>query len=139
MMTENTPEWEKYLKVKNTEPTVSSFMIPSLGTPTPSVPSQPRRSDAERIEVARAILIQRDRASNADLNYGGRHTPEFFIDPKGFGSAWLARHIVYLSQLLNTQLLGHTLNIFGLAEKYIPWTGVFEAADSRTRAVGSSH
>src|ERR1019366_6334024 len=87
-------------------------------------------SDEARIKAAREIGINRSRESQvegAKLGYemGGR-TPAFYQD-FGFGSAWLARRVVFLSQLIGSRILGRDLDTCGgLAEDFNPRTGMFE-------------
>jgi len=82
---------------------------------------------AERIDAARAVAIQHDRESNADPNFGGQHTPSFFID-YGKGSRWLARHITHLAQMIDTKIAGKSI-VLGQTDSFNPATGIFEALD----------
>lgn len=87
------------------------------------------RSDTERITAARAIAVQHDRESNADPTWGGLHRPEFFQD-YGHGSGWLARHILFMAQAINTPaglIHGQYLRD---SSSYNPSTGVFETESS---------
>jgi hypothetical protein len=87
-------------------------------------------SDDERIATARAVGIQHDRASNADPNFGGRHHPAFFLDPKGLGSAWLARHILFMAQLIDTPASLINGKYLRDSNEFDPCTGIFESTSS---------
>lgn len=87
-------------------------------------------SDAERISAVRAVAIQHDRESNADPNFGGYHSPAFFVD-YGKGSGWSARRVMHLAQLLETRI-GGTLIPLGAAHSFNPATGIFESLDGLT-------
>jgi hypothetical protein len=94
-----------------------------LSTTAPA-PVAPQGSDASRIEAARAQLLRRERDSNSDPTFGGRHQPRFFQD-FGFGSACLARHIVHQAQMIQTPLGGKLIPL-GISHEYNPRSGRFE-------------
>jgi hypothetical protein len=94
------------------------------------VTPKPRLSHSERITNARAVAIQHDRASNADPTYGGLHHPAFFIDSNGHGSPWLARHILFMAQLINTPAGLIDGKYLRDSQSFDPNTGVFESASS---------
>jgi hypothetical protein len=105
----------------------SAAVTPQVEVVVEVKPAPVLGSDDERIATSRAIGLQNDRASNDDPTWGGLHSPGFFVDLKGLGSAWLARHILFMVQLLNTPeglINGKYLRD---SDTFNPSTGIFES------------
>ena len=88
------------------------------------------RSDDERIQSARTIAIEKLR-QGASSGFGSlagsspRYIDAYFQSgPAGYASCWLAGHIYFLAQLIETQMAGKPLPIGG-AESYVSATGTF--------------
>jgi hypothetical protein len=88
---------------------------------TPAVPTSPR-SEAERIDNARAESIARHRANNSSSNqFCLDYDPSYYQD-FGNGSYWLAKHISYFAQLIGTRINGTLVQ----SRTFNTRTGIFE-------------
>jgi hypothetical protein len=110
----------------------SQAVTPQTPVTVESTPSRAieSRSDAERIEAARARAVEKLRQSaNSEFSSLAGRSPRY-IDayfqsgPAGYPSCWLAGHIYFLAQLIETQMAGKPLPIGG-AESYVGATGTF--------------
>jgi hypothetical protein len=112
----NVPEWARELKAPVTVESTPSRAIES-------------RTDDERVEAARAVAIAKSRQS-ANSGFGSlagcspAYVDAYFQGWNGHPSCWLAGHIYFLAQLIETQMAGKPLPIGG-AESYVGATGTF--------------
>jgi hypothetical protein len=109
----------------------SAAAMPQTEVTVDVKPAPPAGSDDERIATARAVGISHDRAASKLPDNGFSHHSGFFVD-RGFGSPWLARHLLFMVQTIDTPA--------GLVGKYLrdsssfnPMTGIFESSQSPLR------
>ena len=102
----------------------------------------PKGSDASRIAQARVLCMARRRESQASASAlgfdTGNNSPAYYKD-LGNGSAWLARHILYLAQLINTPASLIDGKYLRSAESFNPVTGMFESETHSVTDMSLAH